>query len=102
MPLVQKDKKDAYWEQRNETSNRDKKKAQFYNPFSFANQPWIWAFNSKKRQKSRQISHLAIGINVTKVTKKNKDNAKDLSHIEYYTYKQKGHYKNKCLQKPKN
>ena len=39
----------------------------------------------------------AIGINVTAI-KKNK-NKKDLTSIEYYKYKQKGYYINKCLEK---
>ena len=38
-PLVKKDKDNAYWKQRDKTSNKDKKKAQSHNPSSFANQP---------------------------------------------------------------
>lgn len=30
-------------------------------------------------------------VNITKFVKKDKDKAKDLSHVQYYTYKQKGH-----------
>ena len=41
-------------------------------------------------------------INAIKVAKIDKNKAKDLSHIECYTRKQKGHYANKCLEKPKN
>lgn len=36
------------------------------------------------------------------MTKKNKDKANNLSYIKYYTCKQKGHYANNCLEKPKN
>ena len=38
-PLVKKDMDDAYWEQRNKASNRNKKKAKSHNPSSFTNQP---------------------------------------------------------------
>lgn len=43
-------------------------------------------------------------VNTIKVAKKdkNKDKAKHLNHIEYYTYKQKSYYTNKCFEKPKN
>ncbi len=34
--------------------------------------------------------------------KKDKDKVKDLSHIKYYIYKQKGHYTNICPEKVKN
>ena len=39
-----------------------------------------------------------MGVNTTEVTKKDKDKdkIKDLSHIECYTCKQKGHYANMC------
>ncbi len=37
-----------------------------------------------------------------KVTKKDKDKAKNLSYIKCYTCKQKGHYTNKYPKKPKN
>ena len=40
-PLVKKDKNNAYWEQRNEATNRDKKKAKSHNPSFSANQPQI-------------------------------------------------------------
>ena len=47
----------------------------------------------------------ATSINTTAIRKekdKNKDK-KNLSNIEYYTYKQKSHYTNKCPKKePKN
>ena len=47
----------------------------------------------------------ATGVNATAVRKdKDKDkDKKDLSHVECYTCKQKGHYANKCPEKePKN
>ena len=99
--LVKKDKDDTYWEQRDKASNRDKKKAKSHNPSFSANQFQTQAFNSKKYQrKGRGVP--ATRVNATKVVKKDKDKAKDLSHIKYYTCKQKGHYANKCLDKPKN
>ena len=33
---------------------------------------------------------------------KEENNAKDLNHIKYYTYKQKGYYANKYSEKSKN
>ena len=47
----------------------------------------------------------ATGVNATAIRKdKDKDkDKKDLSHVECYTCKQKGHYANKCPEKePKN
>ncbi len=41
-------------------------------------------------------------MNITEMTKKDKDTAKDLSHIKYYTCKQKDSYANKYPEKPKN
>ena len=102
-PSVKKNKDNAYQEQRNNASNRDKKKAKSHNPSSSANQPQTQTSNSRKHQgKERGGGHLATGVNTTKVPKKDKDKAKDLSHIEYYIYKQKSHYANKCPDKPKN
>ena len=102
-PLVKKDKDNTYWKQRNKAFNRDKKKAKSHNLSSSANQPQTQASNSKKHQRKRRgRGHLATGINATKVTKKDKDKAKDLSHVKCYTCKQKGHYANKCPDKPKN
>ncbi len=99
--LVKKDKNDTNWEHHNKASNKDKEKAKTYKPSS-ANQPQTQV--SKKRQQSQQGGYLATGINAIEVAKKdkNKDKVKDLSHVEYYTYKQKRHYANKCLKKPKN
>ena len=45
----------------------------------------------------------ATGVNATAVRKDKDKDKKDLSNIECYTYKQKGHYANKCPEKePKN
>lgn len=43
-------------------------------------------------------------MNTNKITKKDKDKnmAKNLSHIKYYTSKQKSHYINKYAEKPNN
>ena len=83
-PLVKKDKEDANWVHRNKVFNKNTKKAKSHNPF-FANQPQAQA--SKKRLESRQRNSSATRINATKVTKKDKDETKDLSHVKYYTYK---------------
>ena len=99
-PLVMKDKNNAYWEYRNKASNKGKKKAKSH-PSSFANQPQIQASKKNKHHRTRQ-GHLATGINTTEIVKKDKNKAKDLSHIKCYTYKQKDHYMNKCLKKQKN
>ena len=98
-PLVKKDKDNAYREHRNEAS-KDKEKAKSH-PLSSANQPQTQVSKKNKRHGSRR-GHAAIGVNATEVALKNKDKIKDLSHIEYYTCKQKGHYTNKCFEKPKN
>lgn len=46
----------------------------------------------------------AISVNTTEVVKKNKnkDKAKNFSHIKCYTYKQKSYYTNKYFEKLKN
>ncbi len=95
-PLAKKDKEDAYQEPRDEASNKDKAKS---NSSASANQPQTQA--AKKDQRGRQGGHPATEINATEVAKKNKS-LKDLSHIEYYTCHQKGHYATKCSDKPKN
>ena len=56
----------------------------------------------KKRHGGQRGNILAIKLNATEVVKKKKDKAKDLSHIKCYTCKQKSHYANKCLDKPKS
>ena len=56
-----------------------------HNLSSFINQPQTQASNSKKRQKKR-LRSLATGINAIEVAKKDKDKAKDLSYVEYYTW----------------
>ena len=78
---------DANWVHRNEVSNKDKEKAKSHLLFS-ANQPQTKASKKNKRHRSWQ-GHSAIDVYATKITKKNKDNAKDLSHIKNYTCKQK-------------
>lgn len=96
--LVKKDKNNANQEYQDEISNKDKNKAIIYNS-SFANsQPKIQT--SKKYYRSQQGGNLATRVNITKVIKKN--NTKNLSHIKYYTYKQKDYYVKKCPKKLKN
>ncbi len=68
---------------------------------SSTNQPQTQAFKKDKCHGSRQRGYLATGINTTEVAKKDKDKAKDLSHIKCYTCKQKGHYTNKYHKKSK-
>ncbi len=100
-PSVKKDKDDANRKHRDEAPNKDKDKAKSYNSSS-TNQPQTQASKKHKRHGSRQRGHLATGDNATEVAKKDKDKAKDLNHIQYYTCKQKGHYANKCPEKSKN
>ena len=90
--MVKKDKDDVNWELRD--ADKD-------NPSSANNQPQAQA-SKKDMRKSRQRDFPATKVNVTKVAKKDKDKAKDLSHIECYTCKQKSHYANKDLEKSKN
>ncbi len=100
-PLAKKDKEDTYQEPRNEAS-KDKDKAKSHNSFTSANQPQTYAPKKDKHGHwGDHGGHLATGINVTKVAKKDKA-PKDLSHIKYYTCHQKGHYTNKCPEKAKN
>ena len=98
-PLVKKDKEDIYWEHCNKAS-KDKEKAKSH-PLSSANQPQTRASKKDKRYGSRRC-HLATRVNATEVAKKDKNKAKNLSHIERYTCKQKDHYANKCPEKPTN
>ncbi len=97
-PLVKKNKEDTYWEHCNEAS-KDKEKAKSYNTSS-ANQPQTQA--PKKDQCSRRRGYPVTGVITTKIAKKDKDKAKDLSHVKCYTCKQKVHYANKCPEKLKN
>ncbi len=94
--MVKKDKDKANREHRDETP---KDKAKSYNS-SFANQPQNQT--PKKDKYDCWGGHPATEVNVTKVTRKNKDNVKDLSHVECYIYKQKGHYANKYPKKAQN
>lgn len=85
--LAKKDKNDAnqkYWDR-----DKDISKAKSHKPSFIYNQPQIQAPKNNKYQKSCRGGNLATGINATKVAKKNKNKAKDLSYIKYYTYKQK-------------
>ena len=91
-PSVKKDKDDAYWNYRNEASNKNKEKVKSH-PLSSANQPQTQVSKKDKRHGSRR-GYLATGVNVTEVAKKDKDKAKNLSHIECYTHKQKSYYTN--------
>ncbi len=95
---AKKDKKDIYQEYRNEVS-KDKDKTKSHTPTS-TNQLQTQA--SKKKKRGRQGDYLVTRVNATKIAKKDKSKAKDLSNVEYYTYKQKGHYANKCPEKEKN
>lgn len=97
---VKKDKDDSNWEYRN--GDKDKGKAKSYNRFA-NNQPPTQASKKDKRYRNRQ-GHPITEVNVTEVSKKNKDKdkAKNLSYIKCYTCKQKGHYANKYPEKSKN
>ncbi len=97
--LAKKDKKDTYWEPHDKASNKDKDKAKSHNSSSSANQPQTQA---PKKDKRCRGGHPATKVNVTEVAKKDKNKAKDLSHVECYICKQKGHYANKCPEKAKN
>ena len=97
-PLVKKDKEDANWEHHDEAF-KDKDTAKSHTP-SFTNQSPAQA--SKKRQKNQQGGLSTTEVNAIEVAKKDKDKVKDLSHVKCYTCKQKGHYANRCLEKPKN
>ena len=97
--MTKKDKNNASWEHRNEIFYKDKNKTKSYNSSS-ANQPQTQA--TKKDKCGCRENYLAIVVNATEIVKKNKDKAKDLSHIKCYTCKQKGYYANKCPEKSKN
>ena len=97
-PSVKKNKEDTYQEHYNETS-KDKKKAKSYNS-SFANQ--FQTQVPKKDKYGHWEGYLATEVNAIKVAKKDKNKAKDLNHVKYYTYKQKSRYANKCLENLKN
>ena len=75
-----KDKDNAYREYRNEASNKDKKKAKSH-PLSSANQSQTQD-SKKDNYYGGWQGHPATGVNATKVAKKNKDKAKNLSHIK--------------------
>ncbi len=101
MSLVKKDKDNANWEYQ----DKDKDKAKFHNLFSAnTSQPQTQASKKDKRYRRRQGDYSTTRVNAIKISKKdkNKDKAKDLSYIEYYICKQKGHHTNKCSKKSKN
>ncbi len=84
-------------EPRNEAS-KDKAKSQ---TSFFANQPQTQTPKKDKCDcRGGHGGHPATEVNATEVAKKDKA-PKDLSHIECYTYHQKGHYTTKCPDKPK-
>lgn len=85
-----------------EYGDKDRDKAMSNYSFSANNQPQAQASKKDRSQESRRRSHPATGVNAAEVAKKDKNKAKDLSHIKCYTYKQEGHYANKCPEKPKN
>ncbi len=96
-PSAKKDKKDTYRESRDDAS-KDNAKSQ---TSSSTNQPQTQA--PKKDKRGRWGGHPATGVNATKVAKKDKDKvSKNLSHVEYYTCHQKGHYATKCPDMPEN
>ncbi len=99
-PSAKKNKEDTYWDPHNKVSNKDKNKAKSHNSSSSANQLQTQALKKKKR--GRWGGYPATEVNAIKVVTKDKNKAKDLSHIECYTCKQKGHYANKCPKKVKN
>ncbi len=99
-PLAKKE--DTYWEPYNEASkDKDKAKSQ---TSSSANQPQTQAL--KKDKYGCWGGHggsPAIRVNIIKVAKKDKDKTlKNLSHVECYTYHQKGHNASKYTEKSKN
>lgn len=80
--LVKKDKDKTHQEHRNGN------KTKLHNLFlTNTNQPQTQAFKKDKLYKRCQKSHPATEVNATEVAKKNKDKAKNLNHIKYYTCK---------------
>lgn len=96
-PSAKKDKEEVI----REDWDGDKDKAKPHNPSPANNQLQIKVSKKSKCPESCQ-SHSSTGLNATKVSKMVKDTIKDLSYIKCYTYKQRGYYANKCLEKPKN
>ncbi len=95
--LAKKDKDDANRKHQDETP---KNKAKSNNSF-FANQLQTQASKKDKRG-GCQGGYPATGVNATEVAKKDKNKAKDLSHVKCYTCKQKCHYINIYSKKSKN
>lgn len=73
-----------------------------HNSSSANSQTQTQASKKDKRYGSRQRGYRTTEINAIEVAKKDKDKTKDLSHIKYYTYKQKDYSVNKCPEKSKN
>lgn len=70
--------------------DKNKNKAKFYNlSFTRTSQPCTQASKKNKYNKNRWEDYLATKINITKVVKKtkNKNKAKNLNYIKYYTRK---------------
>ena len=86
--MSKKDKENSEWEYRDKAKDREKAKSHI---LSTTNQPQIQ--DSKKRHGGQRGN---------RPVKNKKNKAKDLSYIKCYTFKQKGHYANKCPDKPKN
>ncbi len=101
-PSSKKDKEDTYREPQSEAS-KDKDKAKSHNSSTSANQPQTQTLKKDKRSRrgGHGGGHPATGVNATEVAKKDKAQ-KDLSHIECYTWHQKGYYATKYPDKPKN
>ncbi len=95
--LVKKNKHDVNQKHQDGTP---KDKVKSHNSSS-ANQPQTQA-PRKDNCGSRQGGYLATRVNATEITKKDKDNTKDLNYIKCYTCNLKGHYANKCSKKSKN
>ncbi len=95
---TKKDKDEANREHR----DGDKTKSTHNPSPANTSQPQAQASKKNKCHQGSRRDHLTTEVNITEVPKKDKDKAKDLSHIECYTCKQKGHYANKCPEKPKN
>ena len=83
--------------------NKDNAQTQSHNFLSpNISQPQSQASKNNKHHRSCQRDYLTTGVNASEIAKKDRDKAKNLSHIKYYTSKQKGLDTNKCLDKAKN
>lgn len=85
-PLDKKEKNKAC--QKHYDRNKDKIKAKSHNAlFTYPSQPQTQAFKKNKCHRSYERDFSSTGVNATNIPKKDKDKAKDLSHIKYYTTK---------------